>query len=158
MCSGHAGNASYFKPRHYLVEARKDPVWTWWSGDVTLSVPGAEPSPACILSLSYRKCFLRVFNEKLRQDRQCTYKGNIEERSRNHCCRGKAISITYSECVFVALIIQHAKGMRRIIVSSVACPAVPYFSTSHKRHHFRKKILNIKCVFWFKVPVILVRF
>jgi len=28
---------------------------------------------------------------------------NIEARSYNHCCRGKALSITYSECVFVAL-------------------------------------------------------
>jgi hypothetical protein len=59
-------------------------------------------------------------------------------RSRNHCCRGKAISITYSECVSVALVIQHAKRMRRIILSSVVCPALPYFSTlSHKRLDFR---------------------
>ena len=30
----------------------------------------------------------------------------------------------------------------------VACQAVQYFSTlSHKRHDFRKKLLNIKCVF-----------
>ena len=35
-------------------------------------------------------------------------------RSRNHSCRGKATSITYPECVSVALIIQHAKRMRRI--------------------------------------------
>jgi hypothetical protein len=31
--------------------------------------------------------------------------------------------------VFVALVIQHAKGMRHIGLSSVACPAQPYFST-----------------------------
>ena len=56
------------------------------------------------------------------------YKRNIEARSRNHCCTGKAISITYCQCVSVALVIQHAKRMRRIILSSVACLAVPYFS------------------------------
>jgi hypothetical protein len=80
------------------------------------------------------------------QDRPC----KIEARSRNRCCRGKAISITYSECVSVALVIQHAKRMRSIILSSVACLALLYVSTlSHKRHDFRKKLLNIKCVFWF---------
>ena len=37
-------------------------------------------------------------------------------------------------------------------LSSVACPALQYFSTlSHKQHDFRKKkkVLNIKCVFLF---------
>jgi hypothetical protein len=38
---------------------------------------------------------------------------NIEARSRNHCCRGKAISITYFECVSLALVTQHAKLIRR---------------------------------------------
>jgi hypothetical protein len=53
----------------------------------------------------------------------------MEVRSRNNCYRGKAISITYTECVSVALVIQHAKRMRRIILSPVACLTVPYFST-----------------------------
>jgi hypothetical protein len=57
---------------------------------------------------------------------------NIEARSRNHCYRGKAVSITYAECVSVALVIRHAECMRRIIFSYVACLAVPYFSTLSK--------------------------
>jgi hypothetical protein len=48
-------------------------------------------------------------------------------RSQNKCCRGKTIRITYSECVFQALVIQHAK--RLIVLSSVASPAVQHVST-----------------------------
>jgi len=65
-------------------------------------------------------------------------------RSRNHCCRGKAIStpIAYSECVSVVLVIQHARIMPCIILPYIACPALPLLSTlSHKRHDisFKKK-------------------
>jgi hypothetical protein len=48
-------------------------------------------------------------------------------RSRNHYCCGKAVSITHSEGVFVALVIQHAKHIRRIILSYVPCLALPVF-------------------------------
>ena len=42
--------------------------------------------------------------------------------------------------VFVALVIQHAKRKRRIILPSVVWPDLPYISTlSHKRYDFRKK-------------------
>jgi hypothetical protein len=48
---------------------------------------------------------------------------------------GETIRITYSECVFVTLGIQHAKRLNGILLSSVTCLAVQCFSTlSHKRH------------------------
>ena len=70
----------------------------------------------------------------------------VEERSCKHCCSGKAISITYSEFVFVALGTRHAMRMRRIL--SVARPALQNFPTlSHKRYDIRKELLKTKCVF-----------
>ena len=47
-------------------------------------------------------------------------------------CREKAISVKYSECVFVALSIQHAVGMYCVILLSVACLAVRHISTLSK--------------------------
>ena len=41
------------------------------------------------------------------------------------------------------------------ILSSVACPAVQYFSTlSHKRHDFRGEKMNIKCAFSFSLQLL----
>jgi hypothetical protein len=55
-------------------------------------------------------------------------------------------NITNPECLSEALVIQHVKGMRHIVLSSVPCLALPYFSTlPHKQHDFWKKILKIKC-------------
>jgi len=65
-------------------------------------------------------------------------------------CSGKEI-VTYSVRVFVALGIQHAMRMPRIILSPVACPALQYFSTlPHKRYDLRKKKIEHKmCVLIF---------
>jgi hypothetical protein len=93
----------------------------------------------------------------------------------NHCCREKAISITYCVCVctrsracgracghpaawacpcayvHVAVLIQHATRTRHIVTSFVAPRSSLYFSTlSHKLWDFRKKVIEYKmCVFIF---------
>jgi len=44
------------------------------------------------------------------------------------------MSIKYYDCVSVAIAFKHAERLGRIILLSVGCPALPYFSTlSHKR-------------------------
>jgi len=45
----------------------------------------------------------------------------------------------------VAILIHHVTRMRRIILISVACQPLPYFSTlSHKRHDIRKNVAEYK--------------
>jgi len=56
----------------------------------------------------------------------------------------KQYGTTYSECVYVALVIQHAVRMRLIVLPSVACPAVTYFCTPHKRHDFQENVIEHK--------------
>jgi hypothetical protein len=101
------------------------------------------------------------------------YKCNIEVCLGNHCCRGKAVSIIYSDCVSVALVIQHAKHMYCIILSSVACLAPWYFYWTKNvfwfsLQHVPKTFLTLRRIqgdiiinvntFSCKIPVILVRF
>jgi hypothetical protein len=55
------------------------------------------------------------------------------------------MSITYSECVSVALVIQHAKRMCRIILLSLACLSLLYLPIlSHIRQDFREKFMEHK--------------
>jgi len=51
----------------------------------------------------------------------------IEARSRNHCYRGKSISIMYYERVFVGLAIQHALRMCHIVICGLSGSTI--FST-----------------------------
>jgi len=85
------------------------------------------------------------------------YKRNIQQPSRNDSCRSKAIStlITYSQCVFIALVTQHAKGMRRDTLSPVSCLALLFSS------HYDTKVAIfggnkywIQNLFWFSLQLL----
>jgi hypothetical protein len=60
-------------------------------------------------------------------------------RVRTTIVREKAIRVTYSECVFVALVIQHAMGMRRAVICGLPGTIIFFSTFSHKRQDFRKK-------------------
>ena len=79
-----------------------------------------------------------------------TYKRNIQPHSHDHLCRGKAITITYSECLLQTYV--SSMQSARTISSSVACMALQYISIlSDKRGDFSvKRISNKKkCVLVF---------
>jgi hypothetical protein len=87
---------------------------------------------ACLILHELRLSSIAVIPWNLLKNFKLNNTGNVrivsytQDRSCNHCCSGKAVR-TYSESVFVALGIQHARRMRRIILSPVACPTLPYF-------------------------------
>jgi len=55
--------------------------------------------------------------------------------------------ITYCECVFVALVIQHVMLMRRILICGLPHSTLFFSKLSHKGTIFEKKLLSTKCVF-----------
>ena len=79
------------------------------------------------------------------------YRLDRTSSSLNHCCTGKAISITYSECVFVALGTQRANRMRHIVKCGLSgyCHIFPHYVINDTI--IGKKLLNIKSVSWFSL-------
>jgi hypothetical protein len=78
----------------------------------------------------------------------------IEALSWTHCHSGKAKIITQIECVCVALGIQHAMRLRRIVTCGLHRSIIffPYYFINGTV--FLKKWLNIKCVFRFSLKLL----
>jgi hypothetical protein len=71
--------------------------------------------------------------------RQSMYvQSNTEAPTSIHCFSGKVTSITYFECVFVALVIQHAKRMRRIVICGLSSSTI-FFNVISDTAPFSKK-------------------
>jgi len=76
-----------------------------------------------------------------------TGNAHIEVHLCNHCCSGKAISITYFECVSVNLGIQHAMCMHHIVISGLSGSTVFFHIISLTAGFLKKMLLTINCVF-----------
>jgi hypothetical protein len=63
-----------------------------------------------------KECINLGKNGRQKQEKRSTYKRNIDAPSNNHYWSGRAISITYSECVYRALFIQQAKRICHITI------------------------------------------
>ena len=93
--------------------------------NVTSSPNIGDQTPNVAASCPRRSNTSRFCENLIRRAVHVQY--NTGARACNNCCSGKAVNITCSECVSVALVIQHIMRTRLTISSCVTCLAVPYF-------------------------------
>jgi hypothetical protein len=97
-------------------------------------------------------CYFRpqIFKPAISKARHAMYVHcNTVARSCNHCCNGRAISTTYSECVFVPVGVQHAMRVRHIVICGLPNSTIFFYIVSRLARLSEKKICVHKICFEF---------
>jgi hypothetical protein len=141
VCGHHAPAA--FTPGKDPIPIVQEAGWApepVWIGAENLAPPGFDSQTFQPVASRYPRSHTR---QKMYVHR------NNEARSRNYSSRPKARYITYSACVSVALVIQHAKRMRRLSYSTTFFHIISY------RRGIKKKVLGHKmCALSFYVTFV----
>jgi hypothetical protein len=72
---------------------------------------------------------------------------NNEERLQKDCSCGKTISVTYSDCVFVASCMQQAMGIGHIFICGLPGSTIFFVRYILRGKIFGRKFLHLKCMF-----------
>jgi hypothetical protein len=75
----------------------------------------------------------------IKHDRQRTYIVTLKSIRVTIVAMEKAVSFTYSECAFAALVIQRAKRMYHATLLTASCLAPPYFHIITETAQFSEK-------------------
>ena len=108
----------------------------WGQGSKTTSLDNAQ------VFVTWEYLFLyRHLRKEILQDRQWTITWALRRVRVTIVAVETQLSVKYCVCVCVCV--------------CVACLAVSHFDPSHKRYDFqKKKLLNIKRLFWFSVQIL----
>jgi hypothetical protein len=79
------------------------------------------------------------------KERQVTSNLTLRLDRATSVCSGKAVGITHTECVFVALVFQHGMRMRLIVICSLSICTIFLHVISRKKLFSKKK--RFLCVF-----------